>query len=321
MHLYDFFSLATTVATLKLFGSVAMVDALLSPNGSLYPQIADTSHASWEVTNFFRGYYTTKSLHDIDIWLDFFHPTEVVFFDTTAYQSFLNRSTVEKEIPKLAATWHSDGRSYPFQILGNTAGAILHTVDTPGLFGAEVRIMSAIDFRDGKITRQVDYWDARRNPLLPGRLPESPVPLNLGLDTVDERAAPEMDKVAHQLNEALATGDATAAAALFSNDAVFEDFTLRTRQEGQLAIGRYLQRILPKIPYGVGATLLHVLGSARGGGYEWRPHNASNHSVRNGITSLELDESGAIVQLTTIWDGSLMSDSDIRALALLSLEE
>jgi hypothetical protein len=33
-------------------------------------------------------------------------------------------------------------------------------VDTPELFGGELRILAAIDFRDGKIVRWVDYWDA-----------------------------------------------------------------------------------------------------------------------------------------------------------------
>ena len=33
-------------------------------------------------------------------------------------------------------------------------------VDTSELFGSELRILAAIDFRDGTIIRWVDYWDA-----------------------------------------------------------------------------------------------------------------------------------------------------------------
>ena len=37
-------------------------------------------------------------------------------------------------------------------------------VDTPELFGGELRILAAVDFRDGKIVRWVDYWDAAAPP-------------------------------------------------------------------------------------------------------------------------------------------------------------
>jgi hypothetical protein len=112
-------------------------------------------------------------------------------------------------------------------------------------------------------------------------------------------------------------GDANAAAALFSYDAILEDFTLRTREEGLLAIGRYLQRALPYLPYGPGTTLRHVLGNDHGGGYEWQ---TDGQSVRNGITALELDSSGLITQLATIWDGSRTNNSAIQTLAALWIE-
>lgn len=64
-------------------------------------------------------------------------------------------------------------------------------------------------------------------------------PYDLGLDTVGEHAASEITRVAGQLNVALAAANSTATATPFSyNHAIFEDNTLRTRQEGQLAIGR-----------------------------------------------------------------------------------
>jgi hypothetical protein len=52
--------------------------------------------------------------------------------------------------------------------------------------------------------------------------------------------ASNMNRTAQQLNAALAASNANAAAALFTYDAIFEDTTLRTREEGQLAIGCYL---------------------------------------------------------------------------------
>jgi len=193
----------------------------------------------------------------------------------------------------------------------------VYYVNTPGLFGAELRSISAVDFLDGKVTRQVDYWDGRRNPVIIGRPAADQYPYDLGLETVGEQAAPEISKVAGQLNTALSAGDAKTATALFSYDAIFEDFTLRTREEGQLAIGRYLQRALPNLPYGPGTTLRHVLGSVQGGGYEWQ---ADGQPTINGITALELDNNGFITQLSAVWDGSRINDSAVQALAMLSIE-
>jgi hypothetical protein len=127
-----------------------------------------------------------------------------------------------------------------------------------------------------------------------------------------------MSRTARQLNAALVTDDDQAAAALFSADAVFEDMTTRTRVEGRLAIGRYLRRALAELPYGPGATLRHVLGSAQGGGYEWQ---TNSEPVRNGITALELDGDSAITRLTALWDASRMSDAAMRWLTTLSIED
>ena len=52
-----------------------------------------------------------------------------------------------------------------------------------------------VDFRDGKVTRQVNYWDGRRNPDDTAS-PNSQYPYGLGVETVDEKAAPEMIRTA-----------------------------------------------------------------------------------------------------------------------------
>jgi len=172
-----------------------------------------------------------------------------------------------------------------------------------------------VDFRNGKVTRQVDYWDGRRNPDDTAS-PNDPYPYSLGVETVEQKAAPEMNRTAHQLNAALAANDADAAAALFSYDAIWIDLTLRTRQEGQPAISRYLQRALVNLPFGPGTNLRHVLGTAQGGGYEWQ---AAGNGTLNGITALELDK-GSFTQLITSWDGSRVSDTALQALVALSFE-
>jgi hypothetical protein len=286
-----------------------------SVNRASYLDIADISHASRSVVEFFHGYFTAKSRHNASQWLDFFHSTQVVYYDATLGQGFPSRSALVTAFTELEDSTPKNATSYPLRILGDTVSAVVHYVDTPEWFGAEVQPISAIEFLDGKVTRRVDCWDARRNPAIVGRLDQCPY--DLGLESVKEHAAPEITRVAIQLNAALSTRDATAAARLFSYDAIFEDSTLRARQEGQLAICRYLERALSALPYGPGTTLRHILGSAQGGGYEWQ---AQNHPELNGITVLELDENELITQLTTVWDGSRLNDSAILALAALSVK-
>ena len=124
--------------------------------------------------------------------------------------------------------------------------------------------------------------------------------------------------MAQKLAAAFASGDAKAADALFSYDAVYLDRALRARVLGKLAIGKYLSRVLATVPYGKGAKLVHVVGSDQGGGYEWT--NADS-SVKRGIVAIELNSAGQIDRLDTTWDNGVMSDADLQALVLQSIEK
>ena len=57
-----------------------------------------------------------------------------------------------------------------------------------------------------------------------------------------------------------------------------------------------------------------------GGGYEWQAAPAYRASVRRGITAITLDQDSKITRLTTVWDGAMIPDADIKALVLLSLD-
>jgi hypothetical protein len=72
------------------------------------------------------------------------------------------------------------------------------------------------------------------------------------------------------------------------------------------------------VPYGKGAKLVHVVGSDQGGGYEWTNEGSS---VKRGIVSIELDNAGQIQRLDTTWDNGVMSDADLQALVLQSIEK
>lgn len=230
-----------------------------------------------------------------------------MYYDATLGEALVNRSEVDTGLTEAVQSWTVTATSYPLRILGDTTSAVVYFVDTPGLFGAgEIRSISAADFRDGKVIRQVDYWDRRANSDDATAVADNQYPYDLGLSTVEEHALPVVNTISRQLNDTLATGNVTDATSLFSYDAIFEDLTWRTRQEGNLAISSYLERALPFLPYGFGTIVSHVLGSIQGGGYEWQ---TDGKHVRNGITALELDSSGLIVQLIVAWDGSRMNDT------------
>ncbi|MCZ8516682.1 hypothetical protein O9H85_30730 [Paenibacillus filicis] len=286
---------------------------------SVFPEIADTTHATKEVASIFHSFFTAKTMRDVNATMSHFDPDNMVYYDATLGWPFLSFNALKSTLEQYMPTW-ANGKSYPTRILGDSNSAIVFFTDTPELFGNEIRIMGSVNFKEGKIVRWVDYWDGRTWPmgdLAKNQTPADKFPETLGEDTVEETASTVMRKVANKLNESFANNDAAAAADLFSYDAVFEDM-LRANIQGQLAISRYLKRALKDLPYGSGASVRHVLGSDLGGGYEWR---SDSRPVPRGNIALELDADGKITRLTSIWDGSLLSDDAMASLVNLSIEE
>lgn len=86
---------------------------------------------------------------------------------------------------------------------------------------------------------------------------------------------------------------------------------LRAQLRGQAAIARYLRRALPGLPY-ARASVRHVASAGQGGGYEWR---ADGQPVAVGVAALQLSHDGTITKFTIVWDGSLLDEQAITALA------
>ena len=199
--------------------------------------------------------------------------------------------------------------------------AVVAFTDTPELFGGEIRILAAVDFKDGKVVRWIDYWDGRSfgaEMAAKMRTPPGKFPTNFDYDVVSEGASAKIKDVAQKLAAAFSASDATAADALFTNDAVYLDRALRVRILGKQAIGKYLARMLATVPYGKGSKLMHIVGSDQGGGFEWT--NDAN-AVKRGIVAIDLNGAGQIERLDTTWDNAVMSDADLQALVLLSIEK
>lgn len=284
----------------------------------------DASHASAEVVQLVTSTFAAKSSRDVDRTMGFFSPVHLVYTDTTIGETYRNWSEQRGAFDRFMTTmWGEGTRSYPTRVVGDHHSAIVVFVDSPEMFGREVRIMAAIDFDDdGKITRQVDYWDGRQfgvAALEQHRYPADQIPDEFGELATGEHAHPQLQQAALSLSRALADGDAAAAAAaeLLTADAVFEDLTLRTTVVGAIAIGGYLERAIASLPYGSGGKLRHAVGSEQGGGYEW----TGSGPVKNGVTALELDPQGRISRVTAMWDASRIDTATITALVGRTIEQ
>jgi SnoaL-like domain len=283
-----------------------------------YPDVTDTSHATDHVEDIMEGFFSAKSLHNGTKMMTYWAPDPVLYIDAAAGATWPSRAA-------LTAIWTGpffanappNALSYPLRIIGNSRSALVEFVDTPQLFGSELRILASITFNDkGQIVRWIDYWDGR------SALGGFPIGPSYPTDFHDSvvNASPVIKNVAQALQTAFAVGDAATATALFTPDAVFEDMALHTRVEGQLQIGRYLTRGLGVLPYGIGATVAHVVGSDDGGGYEW--HAAlSAAPLKRGNTALELDEHGKISRFTVIYDSFQFPTAVYQSLVLLAAEK
>jgi len=303
----------------------ASASAADTGGGLVFPGVdvvIDSSHATTEVATLVKRYLTSKSAHDLDGWMSFFSRKHITYIDAVVSAAYYSWDALRTSLSQFMPSWPSDGKSYPTRILGDATSALVFFTDTAGLFGpSEIRAAGVINFRDHKITRQIDYWDGRHfgiaNEAALAAYSSGPI-TDFGEATVGETAAPAIRNVVYKLAQALRHGDGAGAAELFAPGAVFEDMPAHLQIVGPRSIGTYLTKAASLLPYAGGGTAVrHVVGSAVGGGYEW---TASNNAVPRGIVGLELDRWGKITRLTALWDGSLMDDSTLVSLARTAIE-
>jgi ketosteroid isomerase-like protein len=315
------------VGGVALAGGVIAATADADPGDTPVGQVPgvataiDTSHATPEVTRLLSGLFRDKTRADVEATMSHFSRQQLAYLDGTLGLSFLGWQALHDLFAYVMPNWGPQVKSYPVRILGDATSALVFFVDTPGAFGpSEIRAAGVINFTGGKITREVDYWDGRhfgRANLKGLQLPPDKFPTDFRESTVGETASPVIRDVARRLNQALAQGDTQAATDLFADDAVLEDVPAHVQLLGPAAIGGYLHRAPHLLAYtGTGVAVRHVVGSASGGGYEWR----SEGIVPRGATALELDREQRITRLTAIWDGSLLGDQDIADLQRPSIE-
>lgn len=215
--------------------------------GAAAAEVIESGHATPQAVDLVTRMFADKSSRSVDRTMAHFAP-EAVYADATVGWYLPSADALRAIFEQYMPTWPASARSYTTRIIGDENGAIVEFTDTPELFGRETRALAAIDFRDGKVIRQVDYWDGRHfgiEAVAGVRVPSTEFPQTFGEDVVASQSSPEVGEVAARLNAGLGSGD---VAGLFTEDAVFEDLALRTRIVGRQAIEAYVGRASAALP-------------------------------------------------------------------------
>ena len=261
-------------------------------------------------------FFETKSACDLEGTMSHFAPDMASYIDATLGWDFDSHKALKAVFTQYMPNWAPPARSYATKILSGETSALVHMVDTPELFGGELRILAAIDFADDKIVRWVDYWDSSAfddDLYAQFRTPADDFPTDFKDGEVPSRAAPELVDAATALQQAFASADTPAAYDLLHTDVVLVDMALRAQLIGRIETVAYLHRVLDQVPYGRSSELRHVVGGASGGGFEW---TAADALV--GITALERDHDGLITRITSVYDSRQLQPARKAALIAAS---
>jgi ketosteroid isomerase-like protein len=260
-------------------------------------------------------FFETKTAGDVDGTMAYFAPDMAGYIDATLGWDFDSYAALKAVFEQYMPNWAPPARSYASKILAGEQSALVHMVDTPELFGGELRVMAAVDFADGKIVRWVDYWDSSAfdtglyDQL---RTPAESFPRDLKDARVPTRADAQLVEVATALHHGFTSQDPWAASELMHTDVVLVDMALRTQVIGKIESIRYLERVLGHVPYGSASAFRRVVGGPRGGGFEWTAGPSAD--LVTGITALELDADGLITAVTSVYDSRQLDRARMRAL-------
>jgi hypothetical protein len=286
--------------------------------------VVDVSHATPELVALLAEYFSANNRRDVDGTMARFSRSPTSYIDATLGWIFPSWDDLRAVFSQVMPNRPKTARSYPTRILGDTGSAMVLFTSTPEVSGGEIRSIASVNFENGGsgIDRWVDYWDGRHFGIAAvnsRRTPADEFPQDFRESTVREHTSPGTKHLVTALSKAFANADADGAVVLFAEDASFEDLTLRSALVGRAAIVAFLRRALPHLPYGgSGVTVVHTVGSAQGGGYEWAAPGAA---VPRGAVALELDAHGRISRLTTVWDGSLVTTDGLLAMLALTIGE
>jgi len=214
-------------------------------------------------------------------------------------------------------------------------GLVAECANLPGgVFNDGCDLMAVMELKDGRISRNTDYWDSRqlgagasavhpngtprqRDACIPSVIPGDP-----------SHASREMLDFARSFHEAQAAGRLARVMRFFTEDALFihpllhrgpsgyELFNRGTQLRGKAAIERFLKGAQPFLPDAVNSTIVNVVGGKTGGGIEWKAGGiyARQGLARDGIRGVTaFDLFGGLVQRMSVKFDTLQMTADQRA--------
>jgi SnoaL-like domain len=216
-------------------------------------------------------------------------------------------------------------------------GIVAECANLPGgVFADGCDLMAVMGLKDGRISRNIDYWDSRqlgagaaavhpngtprqRDACTPSVIPGDP-----------PHASREMLDFARRFHDALAAGRADRVTKFFTEDALFihpllhrgsagyEVFNRGTQLRGKAAIERFLQRA-QLLPDAANSTIVNVVGGKTGGGIEWKAGGlyARQGLARDGIsgaTAFDLFD-GLVQRMSVKFDAMQMTAAQRAAIA------
>lgn len=272
----------------------------------------DTTGASAELVAFMTAFFEAKTNRDVGATMSFVSPDLVTYIDAILGWDIVGYEALEGVFAQYMPNWPDTARSYATRIVGDMqGGAFVAFADTPELFGGELRLLAAIDFKDDKIIRWIDHWDSRDWPNDYGL--EKAQLTDFRETEVASAASAKMMDISQKLLAAFENDTMGDASDVFAYDVVFEDMALRSQLIGRNAVQAYLSRALAMLPYGKGVVFRHVVGSDDGGAIEWTATAAA--PVNTGVMGIVLDHDGRIARLTTVYDGGLYDNTHIGRLS------
>src|SRR5258707_8680230 len=158
----------------------------------------DVTHASPLLVHRVNNLFRDKTARDVDGFMSHFSQTPLYYTDATLGWYVPSWAALKAIFAQYMPTWPATARSYATRIIGDENSAIVEFVDSPELFGHEIRAIAAVDFHNGRIVREVDYWDGRHFGIAAGnalRTPDAQFPTTYGEEYIAERSSPALRRV------------------------------------------------------------------------------------------------------------------------------
>ena len=91
-----------------------------------------------------ESFFQTKTVGDVEGTMAYFAPDMVCYMDATLGWDFDSYAALKAVFEQYMPTWAPQARSYASKILAGEHSALVHMVDTPELFGGEIRFLTAV---------------------------------------------------------------------------------------------------------------------------------------------------------------------------------